>query len=163
MPLTDNHKTGEALSPEWLEGFFKAAHDLGVTEPQEAAQLLKYAQRLHFLNTRTSEYQTGFDGVLAKEGMDKEAGFWNKAKILGLLGLGGAGMVGAQAGARNIGIRPFNRNLWTMEDLQNSANEYKDVAGRIRPYTSPFGMMGQQSMYRPSYFNSPYGGYPAPY
>ena len=157
--ITGTHKTGEAQSPQWLEGFTKAANDRGLTDPDQVVALLKIAQRLHFMHTHTEQYAEGYEGAMLKQGMTKEAIPW---KFLAGLGLGGAGMLGAQAGARNAGIRPFNRQHWTVEDLQNAANEYKDVASRTRPYTSPFGMMGQQNMYRPSYFSQFAGGMPPP-
>jgi len=165
--IEGTHKTSEVHSPQWLEGFTKSANDLGLTDPNQVVALLKMAQRLHFMQTHPDSFDAGYTAEMTKKGMTKEAIPWGAMKTLGLLGAGAAGMVGAQAAGRNMGIRPFNRQLWTVEDFQNAAKEYQDIAGRLRPHTSPFGMMGQQGMYggpnRMGYFSPTGGYYTSPY
>jgi len=165
--IMGTHKTSEARSPQWLEGFTKAANDLGLTDPDQVVTLLKTAQRLHFMQTRPDTFNAGYAAEMTKKGMTKEAISFGAMKALGMLGLGGAAMLGGQSAMRGMGVRPFNRQRWTIEDVQNAAKEYQDVAGRIRPHTSPFGMMGQQGMYggpnRMGYFSPTGGYYTSPY
>ena len=165
--ITGTHKTSEVHSPRWLEGFTKAANDLGLTDPDQVVTLLKIAQRLHFMQTYPDAIAEGFTFEMLKSGMTKEAIPFGAMKALGMLGLGGAAMLGGQSAMRGMGVRPFNRQRWTVEDFQNAAKEYQDVAGRLRPHTSPFGMMGQQGMYggpnRMGYFSPTGGYYTSPY